>query len=46
MINNLDLGKKIIKDKISLIPKNPGVYKMLNEKKRNFVYWQSKKYTK
>ena len=33
MINNLELGKKIIKDKIPLIPKNPGIYKMLNEKK-------------
>ena len=33
MINNLDFGKKIIKDKIPLIPKNPGVYKMLGGKK-------------
>ncbi len=33
MTNNLELGKKIIKDKISLIPKNPGIYRMLNEKK-------------
>ena len=33
MTNNLELGKKIIKDKILLIPKNPGIYKMLNEKK-------------
>ncbi len=33
MINNLDQGKKIIKDKISLLPKNPGVYKMLGSKK-------------
>ena len=33
MTNNLELGKKIIKDKIQLIPKNPGVYRMLNEKK-------------
>jgi excinuclease ABC subunit C len=32
-MNNLELGKKIIKDKISLIPKNPGVYKMLSGKK-------------
>ena len=30
MINSLELGKKIIKDKIPLIPKNPGVYKMLS----------------
>ena len=30
MINNLELGKKIIKDKIPLIPKNPGVYRMIN----------------
>ena len=30
MINSLELGKKVIKDKISLIPKNPGVYKMLS----------------
>ena len=33
MINNLDLGKKVIKDKIPLLPKNPGVYRMLNVKK-------------
>ena len=33
MTNNLELGKKIIKDKILLLPKNPGVYRMLNEKK-------------
>ena len=26
MINNLDLGKKVIKDKIPLLPKNPGVF--------------------
>ena len=30
MINSLEQGKKIIKDKIPLIPKNPGVYKMLS----------------
>jgi len=33
MINNLDLGKKVIKDKIPLLPKNPGVYRMLSSKK-------------
>ena len=33
MTNNLEFGKKVIKDKISLVPKNPGVYRMLNEKK-------------
>ena len=33
MINNLDLGKKIIRDKIPLLPKNPGVYRMLSYKK-------------
>ena len=33
MINNLDAGKKVIKDKIPLLPKNPGVYRMLSEKK-------------
>jgi excinuclease ABC subunit C len=33
MINNLDIGKKVIKDKIPLLPKNPGVYKMLSAKK-------------
>ena len=26
MDSNLEQGKKIIKDKIPLIPKNPGVY--------------------
>ena len=30
---NLDLGKKVIKDKIPLLPKNPGVYRMLSSKK-------------
>ena len=33
MINHLDLGKKIIKDKIPLLPKNPGVYRMLSSTK-------------
>ena len=33
MINNLDLGKKVIKDKIPLLPKNPGIYRMLSAKK-------------
>ena len=28
MNNSLEKGKKIIKEKIPLIPKNPGVYKM------------------
>ena len=29
-MNSLELGKKVIKDKIPLISKNPGVYKMLS----------------
>ena len=29
-MNSLDQGKKIIKDKIPLVTKNPGVYKMLS----------------
>ena len=29
-MNSLEQGKKIIKDKIPLISKNPGIYKMLN----------------
>ena len=33
MINNLESGKKVIKDKILLLPKNPGVYRMLSAKK-------------
>jgi excinuclease ABC subunit C len=33
MINNLDIGKKVIKDKIPLLPKNPGIYRMLSSKK-------------
>ena len=33
MINNLDSGKNIIKEKIKLIPNNPGVYRMLGAKK-------------
>jgi excinuclease ABC subunit C len=33
MISNLDSGKNIIKEKIKLIPNNPGVYRMLGAKK-------------
>ena len=33
MISNLEKGKKIIQDKIPYISNNPGVYKMLGEKK-------------
>ena len=33
MLNNLDSGKKVIKDQIPLLPKNPGVYRMLSAKK-------------
>ena len=29
-MNSLEIGKKVIKDKIPMIPKNPGVYKMLS----------------
>ena len=32
-MDSLDLGKKVIKDKIPLLTKNPGVYKMLSSKK-------------
>ena len=30
MKNSLELGKKIIKEKIPLIPKNPGIYRMIS----------------
>ena len=30
MINSLDLGKKVIKDKIPLISRNPGIYRMIS----------------
>ncbi len=30
MMNSLESGKKVIKEKIPLIPKNPGVYKMIS----------------
>ena len=33
MINSLESGKDIIKEKIKLIPNNPGVYRMLGAKK-------------
>ena len=33
MINNLELGKKVIKEMIPLLSKNPGVYRMLSSKK-------------
>ena len=29
-MDSLELGKKIIKDKLPLISKNPGVYKILS----------------
>ncbi|MEC7100095.1 MAG: excinuclease ABC subunit UvrC [Pseudomonadota bacterium] len=29
-MNSLELGKKVIKEKIPLVPKNPGVYKMIS----------------
>ena len=29
MNNSLELGKKVIKEKIPLIPKNPGIYRMI-----------------
>ena len=38
MINNLESGKSIIKEKIKLIPNNPGVYRMLGAKKQIIVY--------
>ena len=31
-MKSIDIGKKIIKEKIPLLPKNPGVYKMIGEK--------------
>jgi excinuclease ABC subunit C len=33
MINNLESGKDIIREKVKLIPNNPGVYRMLGAKK-------------
>jgi excinuclease UvrABC nuclease subunit len=30
MMNSLELGKKVIKDKIPLISRNAGVYKMIS----------------
>ncbi|MEK9544967.1 MAG: excinuclease ABC subunit UvrC [Pelagibacteraceae bacterium] len=33
MTQSLESGKKVIKEKIPLIPKNPGVYRMLSAKK-------------
>tara|TARA_X000001036_G_scaffold395988_1_gene397296 strand:+ start:410 stop:2248 length:1839 start_codon:yes stop_codon:yes gene_type:complete len=30
MISSLELGKKVIKDKIPLVPKNPGIYRMIS----------------
>ena len=43
-MNSLKQGKNIIKHKIPLIPKNPGVYKMLSSQEK-FLYRKSKKYT-
>ena len=32
-MKNSDIGKKIISEELPLIPKSPGIYQMLNEKK-------------
>ena len=37
-MKSIDIGKKIIKEKIPLLPKNPGVYKMIGEK-GNSLHW-------
>ena len=44
MINSLELGKKVIKDQIPLIPKNPGVYKMLSSTGEILYIGKAKKY--
>ena len=31
MNNSLEIGKKIIKEKLPLVPKNPGIYKMISD---------------
>ena len=43
MINNLEIGKKIIKEKIPLISNNPGVYRMLGAKKEILYIGKAKK---
>ena len=34
VMSNPEIGKEIIKKELALIPKLPGVYKMLNSKKK------------
>ena len=41
-MNSLEQGKKIIKDKIPLISKNPGVYKMLSSQEKYFILEKQK----
>ncbi len=41
-----DLGKRVIKKELSLIPKSPGVYRMLNHKGDILYVGKAKKFTK
>ena len=41
-----DIGKEVIKKEIPLVPKLPGVYRMLNAKNEVLVCWKSKKSSK
>ena len=41
-MDSLEQGKKIIKDKIPLISKNPGIYKMLSSTGEILYIWKAK----
>ena len=43
-MNNLELGKKVIKDKIPLISRNAGVYKMISSSGEIYILEKQKIY--
>jgi excinuclease ABC subunit C len=42
MINSLELGKKVIKEKIPLISRNPGIYRMISSTGENLYIGKAK----
>ena len=43
VMKSSELGKEVIKKELPLIPKSPGVYRMLNHKDDILICWKSKK---
>jgi hypothetical protein len=42
-MKNIEVGKEVIKKELPIIPKLPGVYRMLKSKKRNSCMWVKQK---